>query len=326
MPGSPYTLGIRILDTDGSTRLANVNVRIRNESTNETAAANTNAAGEAVFQLANKNIFESGWTVGDLVSFGAFYQTSEVKSSITLVDEGGTTQILTLVAISDAPSLRYFTPQEWLDCFGLVSFEIDPKSGIKPETIVKVGESIETHIDEITYRRWDSNDGDFTTVTQELHNSTGDASIWPYDIPNISGQRLYFTRKGPINTLTTFEVNKAGPNQSTNFVTLTEAANEITVRLDQGRIEIVDVSDLPAAGKDQVRITYNYGETNVPADIKRLAILMTARGFAGQSLQALNIKRTEAEGLSSAIQNISNADMEIKNILQNRTFHIVRAT
>jgi hypothetical protein len=45
---------------------------------------------------------------------------------------------------------------------------------------------------------------------------------------------------------------------------------------------------------------------------------MTAKGFAGQSLQRLNIDVTEASGLSSAIQNLGNLNEEINSILEMR--------
>lgn len=323
MVGSPFTLGVTVYDTDGSTVLANITVRIRNENTNDTASAVTNSSGQVIFNLAN---LTNGWSVGDILSYYVLYKGYEAQESFSLTDTGGTTVTLTLTAVSVAPSLRYFTVQEFLDTFNLATYDADSENGLRPETIVKVGESIEEHIDQVTNRRWDDNDGDYSTVTNEYHNADGSPSTWPESVgsANVSSQNLFFTRKTPIQSLTTFQVNKNSPNSSPNWTTLTESDYEIKVRGAIGRIEITDSADYPAAGKDQVRITYTYGESSVPADIKRLAILMTAKAFAGQELQRMNIDVTEAEGLGSAIQNLGNLDWEIKNILANRTFHEVR--
>ena len=95
---------------------------------------------------------------------------------------------------------------------------------------------------------------------------------------------------------------------------------DLNVDLTTGRIQITDASDyFPSTGKDQVRTSYLQGGS-VPEDIKRLAILMTAKGFAKSKLQFLNITANEVEGLSSAIQNLGVDKEEIKMILENRRY------
>lgn len=325
MPSTPYPIYGILYDTDGSTPIASTTVKIRNESTNETTSVTTNSSGQFVLDCGN---FASGWTNGDYVTVYAIYTNYSASTTVqidTTSYPAGINQDLTLAAVSES-ALRYFTPQEFLDTFDLNSYENDNENGVKVNTIIKVGESVEEMIDQVTGKRWDSNDGSYTTITNEYHNADGAGSNWPENVgvANSSSQGTYFTRKTPIQSLTTFEVNGNASSTTPSWTTLTEANNEIRVRGNIGRIEITDTANYPASGPDQVRITYTYGGTTVPKDIKRLAILMTARAFGGQQLQRLNIDVTEAQGLSSAIQNLGSYDKEINDILYNRTLYEVR--
>lgn len=322
MPGQSYVLGIVVYQSDGSSVLSNALVTIRNENTSETQTGITNSSGQIVFNLAN---FTSGWTIGDIISYFVLYQSYEAYGSFTTANEGGAQKTLTLISVASTPSLRYFTVQEFLDTYGLPSYDDDPENGIKTQVIVKIGESIESHIDQICNQKFDSNNSSYYTITQEYHNTEGYASTWPNDRPNTSSQNIYFLKRTPVVSLTTFQVNRNGPNQSSDWVTLTEANNEISLKENIGRIEITDMSDYPAAGKDQVRVTYTYGYSSVPPDVKRLAILMSGKSLASQMLQKLNLTTSEANGLSSSLQNLLNPDNEINSILDNRMMREIRS-
>ena len=326
MPTANYTISGHLYDTDGSTAIANARVKIRNESTNEVLnTEDTNASGEFVYNAGN---FPSGWSDGDYITVFAIY-TNYSASVTTQVDVSsypmGRTQDLTLETVTES-ALRYYTPQEFLDTFSLSPYEDNNETGLKIDTIIKVGQAIEAQIDELTGRTWDDNQGSYYTATQEYHNCDGATSTWPDSIgsANVSSQSVYFTKNTPIQSVTTFQINKVSGTGTPSWTTLTEADNQIRVKGSIGRIEITDSSNFPAAGKDNVRITYTYGSSSVPYDIKRLAILMTAKSFAGQALQRLNIETVEAAGLNSAIQNLGNVDQEINRILDSRSLHEVR--
>ncbi len=485
MPGSPYLLGIEIFDTDGTTALENVKVQIRNENTNDNASLNTDADGQVFFQLANASVFTKGWTVGDIVSFFVLYKGFESTSSLTLTDKGGSTQSLTLVAVAEAPSLRYFTPQEFLDYFSISTIDSDSENGLKPETIVKVGEGVEQHIERILNRTYDNNSGSNYQVTDELYEVKLTQRIWflkntpivsiqrfevntnlPGESPNFDnimfqqidaadattdwsastdGVITLNTTNGEFNQGTgalnitktgsttdnvtysktlsssfdftnslfklefyvedTSELASAGSTQveirigsdSSNYysktfdniaqgnwislslrhnstdssasttgtpdatssayvaIKITYSASGTTVtagdmrldnlrlneeddldiNLDIGRIAIATFSNFldrptfgyyhhhfitfPEPGLNQVKVTYKHGQS-VPSDIRRLAILMTARAFGSQMLQALNIKTSESSGLNSSIQNQDNFKAEIDSIIENRRF------
>ena len=473
MPGSPHVFGITCFDLDGTTVLANVKVQIRNETSNDTASGNTNSSGQIVFNLANSSVFTNGWTPGDRISYFVLYQGYEASESVIVQDTGGTQVNLTLAAVTVAPSLRYFTVQDFLDYFNVSVYDEDTANGIKPQVIIKVGQMVEKRIDNLTYRKWDDNSGDYYSYSNELHTVK-------------SSQRIFWLKNTPVYSISRFEVNtspnsqseiwknlmyiqldacdattswaagtdgavtlnttndevnegtgclnitKTGGtqsnvtysktlsstfdftrsefrldfyceditelvasgstaveiqlgNDSSNYyafvfdrtdisqagwnmlsilydsgdsnasttgtpdatacdyvaikITYLAAATTVTagdMRLDNirfnnkedlninyesGRIEITEGVDyLPELGKDQVRSTYKQGASSVDEDIKLLAILMTGKSFAKRTLQRLNISANEVEGLSSAIQNLTVDNDEIKSILQTKSF------
>ena len=471
MPGNPHVFAVRVYDTDGTTLFSSsVRVTIRNESTNEKQELNTNASSEAVFNLSN---FTSGWTGGDRISYFVLYQGYQATASKIVQDTGGTQVNLTLVALPVTPSLRYFTPQEWLDYFQISVYDEDNSNGVKPETIVKVGQMAEQRIDDLTYRKWDNNSGDYYSYTDEYHlvqarqtvfylKNTIVNSISRFEVNiNITSQKeewrniMYLSldncdattnwsasTDGTITLNTTNdEVNEgtgclnitktgtAGDNvtfsktlsetfdftrsdfkldfyceditelvatgstaveirigsDSSNYysfvfdrtkigaaawstlnlifdsdssdasttgtpdatacdyvaIKITYASSATTVsagdmrldyirfnnqedlniNLNTGRVEITGASTFfPSSGKDQIRVSYKQGVSTVDESIKLLAILMTGKMFAKRTLQRLNISANEVEGLSSAIQNLSVDNEEIKDIIKTKAF------
>lgn len=308
MPGSPHLFGVTVYDTDAVTGKANIQVTIRNETSNESSSKSTNSNGRTVFNLANASVFTKGWTPGDRITYFVLYQGYEASESVIVQDTGGTQVTLTLVALAVAPTLRYFTVQDFLDYFDVSIYDEDNANGIKPQVIVKVGEMIEKEIEQLTYRTWDDNNGSNYTATDEYHNSK-------------SGQRIWWTKFTPVVSVTNFYVNSVPEGSEASWSDLkADDDDDLNINLSQGRIQITSgADDWPEPGKDQVKITYTYGQST-PADIKKLAILMTGRAFAGRTLQRMNISASEVSGLSSAIQNLSVDDEEIKRILQTNSF------
>ena len=92
---------------------------------------------------------------------------------------------------------------------------------------------------------------------------------------------VFYTSFIPINSVTTFQVNQQAPGGSTNFITLTAAADEINIDPQTGRISIINSSKYPAEGPRQVKVTYTFGRANTPKDITMLAIVMTGLRMMG---------------------------------------------
>ncbi len=207
MPGSPHIFGVTVYDTDGTTVMPDVRVTIRNETSNETAEGNTDATGRIVFNLANSSVLTNGWTPGDRIAYFVLYQGYEASESIIVQDTGGTQVTLDLAAATVAPSLRYFTVQDFLDYFDVSSYDEDNANGIKSQTIVKVGQMAEKRIDNLTYRRWDNNDGDYYSNEDEYHTVK-------------SYQRVFWLRNTPVFSISRFEVNVAPTSQAEEWKNL----------------------------------------------------------------------------------------------------------
>lgn len=315
MPAASAVISILVYDTDGTTAKQNVSVTLTNQTNpSETQQGDTDGNGQIIFNLAN---FDTDWEAGDIIEIYALYASTEATD--TFQATGSTDRTLTLATRTSSAELRYFTTTEFLDTVQMNESAVDSKNGLSAGTIQLVGEAQEDHIDRILGQKFDSNGGEYYTVTQELHNSLGVPRTWGgIGMINVYSQHLYFTRQAPIISLTTFEVNLQGPDQDADWETLTEADNEITVRLEYGRIKINDSTNYPAAGKDQVRITYTYGYATVPNDIKRLAILMTARAMNLNTAGRLGISAIEAEGMSATMLGMLNNSDEINSIIDNR--------
>lgn len=261
-----YQVAVKVYDTDGSTPMSNLKVTLRQENTNESLILNTNTAGEAVFNLTN---LPSGFEIGHKITIYTLYQSYESSKSHTITSGGGVTLTLTLVALPSAPTLRYYAPQDFLDYFNFKVYDEDAENGIKMQQLVKIGEMVEGGIDNDTGTKFDDNDGSYYTITDEYHDAE-------------TGQSMFFLKKTPVVSLTSFLVNTADEDGTPSWDALTEASYEIELDKDSGRVTINDSADYPERGNNQVKATYTYGRAT-PLDIKELAILETGVRMFGAS-------------------------------------------
>ena len=195
---------------------------------------------------------------------------------------------LALATVPSLPSLRYFTGQEFLDQFQLKTTDQDSENGISMVQLARIGEQVEGEIDSLTNSKFDDNDGAFYSpsvmeggVSPELHDQ------------RYSTQDSYFTKFIPINSVTTFQKNNNGEGQSTDFETLTASDNDIAVDNVTGRVKIIDSGELPATGAGHVKITYTFGRSTTPQDIKQLAIMMTGRRMVQSAFIKSRIKELD---------------------------------
>ena len=263
---NPYVIAGKVYDTDGTTILANIKVTARNERTNKLLTCVTNSAGEYAFDASN---FEGSYVNGDIVTVFIIYSNSEDYEEHTIdVSAGGISTLdLTLVVVPASGALRYVTVQEFYDYFHLtVGGEGTPLTN----EIVAVGILVEDEIDRMCNQKFDTDDGDYYTVTDEYHDAVS------------KYQADWFLEKTPLISITTFKVNSAEENDTASWTTLTEVANQIKVDKRTGRIRITgDVDDdstsnYPEPGVKQIKVTYTYGQST-PRDIKKLTILMMAK-------------------------------------------------
>lgn len=260
----PFPIDGTVYDTDGTTALASVKVTIRNERTNETLSDTTDSAGAYTLDCAN---LASQYANGDTISIFVIYTTYEdYEERVIDVDDGGLTVNLTLTAVPASDSLKYFTVQSFFDYFNLTAGD----EGVPlTNQIVSTGTMVEADIDDICQSEFSTS----TTITQEYHDVEDFQDDW-------------FLEKTPVLSVTTLQVNTAEDGTADSWVTLTEAAYQFEISLDTGRIRLTGKVDdettpaYPESGIKQMRVTYTYGKTSVPGDIKQLAILMTAAEFA----------------------------------------------
>ena len=258
---------------------ANSRVILRNERTNKSLSANTNASGKAVFSCNN---LEDGWTTGDILTSSVIYSSYEASESHTiLTTEGGwtVTLALTTVAVSD---LNYCTIQ---DVYDDLSFKAS-STNITAEQIRKIGLRVEDQIERRCNTIFHDNGGSYTTVTQEYH-----------DVRN-GAQRYFFLTKRPIVTFTLIELNTADDSNATG--TWTDVTSNCKTDTETGRVDIIATLINPIQGTKMFRATYTYGFAITPEDIQELTILMIKRKL---------MSNTTTRALISGRDEFSDADI-----------------
>ncbi len=308
MVSSPLLIGLEIQQPSGTVR-ANIQVVCRNENTNQSQILESNDSGEVIFNLGDTEFFSKGWNVGDRVSVNSLYLGFEQSFSLTIPalgttisvkDKSGTTVgsfvggqgitfpkgIFILIEKAVLPALRYYTPQEWLDYFNMVDTNTDSENGIDLLQLTRIGESVEQEIDSETNTKFDSNDGSFYSPSA----IEGGESPEYHDAKYIH-QNVYFTDFVPINTLTTFEINQVAEGGAPSWESITEADNEISVDKHTGRIKIINSGKYAETGARHVRITYVFGRSSVPKDIRMLAIVETGRRIMGSTFIKKKIRK-----------------------------------
>ena len=203
------------------TVLANVNATLRNENTNESETLTTNSSGQVIWNLGN---LPSEFARGDKITVFSLYQgfqqsfaftvpltgeSIDVKDnsniSVGTATGGGLTAIMVLVSVPIAPSLRYFTVQEFFDYFNLKEYSADTENGVKTQSIVLIGQGMELEIDNLTRTKFDSNSGVYYAVTDEYHDA------------RFERQNNYYIKSTPVINMTKFEItqNSEGTNDLT---------------------------------------------------------------------------------------------------------------
>ena len=216
-----YLVSIKVQYPSG-TNLANINATLRNEYTNESETLTSNSSGEIIWNVGN---LPSGFTIGDKITVFSLYQgfqqsfAFEIPSlgnSVAVKDNSGVSVgtatagglsngVLILVAVPTAPSLRYFTIQEFLDYFNMKDYSADAENGIKTQPIVLIGQSVELMIENMSRTKFDNNSGSYYPVTNEYHDA------------RFERQNNYYLKSVPVISMTKFEItqNSEGTNEIT---------------------------------------------------------------------------------------------------------------
>ena len=167
---------------------------------------------------------------------------------------------------------------------------------IKSSQVEKMIDGITKDIDDETHSSWTAQ-----TVTNEYHNGLGNRGS------------DYFLLLGPIISITTLQTTQSDEDTDSSSVTwdtLTEN-NDYFLDKETGKIGITNDSYNPINGRNRLKVTYIYGHSSIPRDIKRLTTLMVIRDLAKTGVMRAVIGG-HSEFTSSQIQAFDN---EIDKIL-----------
>uniref|UniRef100_A0A6M3JYH9 Uncharacterized protein n=1 Tax=viral metagenome TaxID=1070528 RepID=A0A6M3JYH9_9ZZZZ len=309
MPSNPYPLNLTLYDTDGSTVQVSKLITARNETTAETISETTDGSGQVILDLAN---LTSSYTNSDVITIYSVDGDKTVYVQHTVdTSVGSYTTSLTYIdtSVTDSTELRYFTASEFREFFNMDSYNATSSpAGIKTEQIERIGVGVELEIDRITRSKFDDNSGSYYTATNEYHDAK-----W-------LSQRDFFSKYGPIVSVTKFEVNSEAEGETADWTNLAESdySDYWSYDADTGRFRIENSAYYPPKGPKQVRLTYTYGVSSTPKDIKHLAMLMTAREMATAGLMSLAIKGTQMEGSGGSINILQSMDRQIERLLNIR--------
>jgi len=118
--------------------------------------------------------------------------------------------------------------------------------------------SVESYIDDFTNTTFDG----LATVTDEVYDGRGNL------------QDTYVFNKRPVRDVTTVEVNKPENNTNPNYKALTEGLGEDFNQYQKLGVRFTDGGESPSRDPRDLRVTYDYGFSDVPEDLGRAATEM----------------------------------------------------
>lgn len=117
------------------------------------------------------------------------------------------------------------------------------------------------------------------TITDEYHDGKGD-----YD-------SAYFTKHKPIiavSSLSTTQNSDDTDASDTTWNSITED-DDFFVDTDTGRIAITNDSYKPVKGKNRLKVTYTYGRSNIPMDVRIATTMLAAAWLSKTSAENASI-------------------------------------
>lgn len=165
----------------------------------------------------------------------------------------------------------------------------------------------EDQIDQKTQRAWRER-----TVTEEYYDAPVNTAI--FHVPRWTEIIL---KKEKIRTITALDVWNG--NSYDDFLTnRTEGRNnDYWLRNDKGYLNIL--SSLLVVPKDAFKISYTYGDTVVPKDIKDATAMMAAIEIINTDNNTATINGTDSQNSVTYDSKIANMNRKIARILRNRS-------
>lgn len=266
-----------LYDDDGTTPLASVTVRGRNERTGNKITTTTDVNGVYILDFGN---ITGGWKDGDQLTAYVIYSDYEDSETITIdiATAYFTEKNLTLVAIADSTTIDYCTAQDVYD-------ELDAKtsSDISVNRIIKAIQRAEGLIDLKTGTAFKS-----ITVADEVH--TGDRyslDTSPDQLDMFGGVNIrrdntfnHFSNRvrtnfHPIVSVTSLSVNSSGFASADSWTALTQQTGSGgDYYLEDAEAGVIDfLNNYPIIGKRSWKVSYTYGYDRDSTDRRVIAML-----------------------------------------------------
>lgn len=104
-----------------------------------------------------------------------------------------------------------------------------------------------------------------STVTDEVYDGTG------------RGNEFYPFKHRPVRSISKVEVNEADPGDSDDWKTRTQGRPDDFILRSELGIEFVDSQAAPSDHVANLRVTYDYGYSDIPDEIRRLCALLVVQ-------------------------------------------------
>ena len=168
------------------------------------------------------------------------------------------------------------------DVADYLNLDVSQESGdLKPWQIAKVIRNVTKSIDSWTN----------TSFTSQVVST----SSYEYHDGKKSTDNIYFLDNKPVISVQSLQVSTSdetvGPGDAT-WNSLTEDS-DFTVDKRAGAVTIPDVLNSPRKGDNRLRVAYTWGHGSVPDDVRRLAVLMSAKDLALSNLTRNAVTDTE---------------------------------
>lgn len=253
MAGTPFTVYGQILDSDGTTTLANVRVSIQNVTKNESADVVTDSGGNYQYELQN---LASGHSIGDSISiyssYGRYYDESVFNTTST---DNGTKQVNLTLDNALSTSAVYCSVQDVRDFSNVQVAEYSNNAMMK-----MIRFATET-IDQRTARTWKG----IQTVTNELYNGD-DTDILTLTHPDIQSVTAISIDDDGDGTYTSVTANKW-------FIDNADGGATSMIVLDTINANLTNFT----AGVNTVKVSYTWGFATPTEEVKMLAVLMVCQ-------------------------------------------------
>ena len=335
MSGIPYIIYGQI--TESGTGVNSTTVKIRNETTNQTASVTADSNGRYTYSLDN---ITGGYTTGDQITVYTIYANFDGTETFTIDTSAAwfIEQNIAVTTVSDNTTVTYCTIQDVYD-------ELDAKtaSDISATRIVKAIQRAEGLIEQKTdtfFRQ--------ETLTDEVHtadrdsldmspdflDSVASASTLRRDVWGGGVLNRVKTNFKPIVSITSLSVNQAGFNSADSWTALTEQEGSSgDFYLEDADAGVIDfLNNYPRIGKRSWKITYvaGYDRTSTARKVvsilkcvERLCILLSSKaiittkttGAMFDSTRDIKIGEIELKGGAlSSTQYLKSIDPEIQDL------------